>query len=146
MAPAPPPEARAITVASIKSAPIGAAIIVLLFFGAPSLGEATLDQLLASWWMIGLAWVIATFLGVIATGLCLLLFGSVIARASRAFLASSAGLALALFSSLAVTLLMGGAIAMTGGEWQAVLLICLPYALPAAILYRREILLESAFA
>jgi len=144
MSHAPSPEARAITATTIKSAPIGAAIIALLFFKTPLIGEATLNQLLALWWMIGLAWVIATFIGVIATGLCLLLFGSVIARASRAFLASSAGLALAVGSSLAVTLLIGGAITWTGGEWQAVLLVCLPYALPAAILYRREILLESA--
>jgi len=143
---APSPEARAITAASIKSAPIGAAIIVLLFFGTPLLGEATLDQLLALWWMIGLAWVIATFIGVIATGLCLLLFGSVIARASRAFLASSAGLAFAVGGSLAVTLLIGGTLTLARGDWQAVLLVCLPYALPAAILYRREILLERAFA
>ncbi|MEE4339707.1 hypothetical protein, partial [Erythrobacter sp.] len=146
MSHAPSPEARAIAAASIKSAPIGAAIIVLLFFGAPLLGEVSLDQLFASLWMIGLAWAIATFIGMIATGLCLLLFGSVIARVSRAFLATSGGLALAVSSSLGAVLLIGAIPGWASGDWQMVLLLCLPYALSAAILYRREILLESAFA
>ncbi|KPP89440.1 hypothetical protein [Erythrobacter sp. HL-111] len=75
MSHAPSPEDRAITATSIKSAPIGAAIIALLFFKTP---------------------------------------------------------------------LIGAILTLASGEWQAVLLVCLPYALPAAILYRREILLESS--
>jgi len=146
MSPAPSPEARAITAASIKSAPIGAAIVALLFFGTPLLGEATLDQLLALWWMIGLAWVIATFVGVIATGLCLLLFGSAIARISRAFLATLGGLAFAVGSAVGAVLLIGAMLGLASGDWQTVLLLGVPYAVPAAVLYRREVLLERAFA
>jgi len=145
MSPAPSPEARAIAAASIKSAPIGAAIIVILFF-VPLIGEVSLDQLFTSLWMVGFAWVIATFIGMIATGLCLLILGSVIARVSRAFLANSRGLALAIGSALGAIVLIGAILGWASGEWPTILLLSMPYAVPAAVLYRREILLESAFA
>ena len=104
MSPAPSPEARAITAASIKSAPIGAAIVALLFFG------------------------------------------SAIARVSRAFLATLGGLAFAVGSAVGAVLLIGAMLGLASGDWQTVLLLGVPYAVPAAVLYRREVLLERAFA
>ena len=80
--------------------------------------------------------VIAFIAGLVATTLCLLLFGTVIARFTREQLMRRGGLLIA----LAIAVFISAALGLVFEP--SLTLIALPYALPAAVFYHREIKLE----
>lgn len=161
---APSPEARSIAGASVRSGAIGAAIITgyvliillrglgmdLLSTPVENLPEAAIVAVSAFLALIAL-FLLVFAAGTIAVGLCLLLFGAAIARLSRGFIQSWEGLLITIGSALALSYCIGWIFSgmpwptsfndtLVKGGW----LFILPFAVPAAILYRREILMEQA--
>ena len=98
-----------------------------------------------------LLYAIAFVAGTIGTGLMLLVFGALIARISRDVIGSWAGLAIAITSAVALSTCFALIFASSGQAAmyfnretaQFVGGLSLVFALPAAILYRREILTEQ---
>lgn len=135
----PSPEARAIAGAAIFSGVSGAAVLtaVVAFRIFASLEGDPLWSLV----LLALAFTLAFIGGTIATALMLLLAGAALARLSRSFLETRLGLVVAMGSAILVSLILGLLIAGSDGVSGASIVI-MAYAIPAAILYRREILTE----
>ena len=143
---APSPETRAIAAATIRAAALGALVVTLIFTIIIISSEGlSLTDLVDGIVMIGVMYAIAFVVGAVATGFALLLAGAAIARLSRAQIASPAGLVIAVASAVALSGLFGVGLSDHHDTRLWLALLALPYALPAAIMYRQEILLERAF-
>ena len=143
---APSPETRAIAAATIRAAALGALVVTLIFTIIIISSEGlSLTDLVYGIVMIGAIYAIAFVVGAVATGFALLLAGAAIARLSRAQIASPAGLVIAVASAVALSGLFGVGLSDHHDTRLWLALLALPYALPAAIMYRQEILLERAF-
>ena len=143
---APSPEVRAITAATIRAAALGALVVTLAIIAIEIFaGRTSVMEFAASVWGLVGIYAIAFVVGAVATGFALLLAGAAIARLSRAQIASPAGLVIAVASAVALSGLFGVGLSDHHDTRLWLALLALPYALPAAIMYRQEILLERAF-
>lgn len=134
------PETRAIAPATLQAALLGAILLAstFLFYGLATRAnyEGTL--------YIGLALValLAGFVfGGLATCLVLMVAGVPIARLAGDWLGSWHGVAVAIFSALFGAAAFGALV----GRDELLTLTAACFALPAALLYRRQILIERAF-
>ena len=94
--------------------------------------------------VLGLVYAIAFMAGFLATALCMTLFGPALARLMGDALQRPLGLIITMGSAFALSVCF--ALFVASREvftWSA---IALAYALPAAILYRREVLCERALS
>jgi len=82
--------------------------------------------------------------GGVAIALCLMLFGHPIAKLSTGFLESAEGMLICFASAFAALGVLSGAVFFALGGSPLFFVLALPYAIPAAILFRSEILLERA--
>ncbi|MEL6237861.1 MAG: hypothetical protein AAFQ90_04615 [Pseudomonadota bacterium] len=140
---APTVEFRSIAAASLKAFLIGALLITLVFMAPVIFHDAESLRL----WYVGIqvlamAFAIAFAAGMIATSLCLLIAGAIVARLIRPILDRPFGLMIALRGATALSIAFGLVFA-TNEPWAGAL-IALVYAIPAAVFYRREIALECA--
>ena len=136
----PPPEARAVAVASIKAAFVGAVLVTAVFvvFGFSSFVRPS-DFLDFARAIPGFAliFMFAFIAGALATSICLMAIGLPIARLWSGDLDGKKGVAIALSGAiLAFALLIVVSRELAG--------FALFYVLPAAYFYRREILLEES--
>ena len=142
---APSPEARAIAAASIRAGAWGASAVTLVFAVMVIAADVpSFAEVLSGFLLFALLFALAFAAGTVLTGFMLLMLGAAIARLSRDWLASPGGLGLALVSALAASAAFGLLFAGVEG-FSAPMLLALPYAVPAAIIYRQEILLERVF-
>lgn len=134
------PEFRAIASSALKAAIIGAVPIATIFALGSSLPPYANDFALSRFLMLlSLSLAIAFVAGAIATGLCLTLAGSFLARLMGQRLDTLTGFAIVLSAAIIASI----GFAMPFDE-PMLALVCLLFAVPAAILYRREVLLERA--
>lgn len=138
----PSSEARAIAAAGLKAGLGGSAIVGFLLAGGFAFGgsEFSFHSIYVSIWIGGAAFIISSVIGTIAVLFCLLIFGLPLAGLARTHLEGASGVAVALTAAFFVSALLAGIY----GSPESILII-LAYAVPAAILYRREILLERIF-
>ena len=138
-------EIRSIAAASFKASLIGALLITLLV-AAPLIFQGAESQRL---WFVGIpvlamAFAIAFAAGMIATSLCLLVPGAIVARVTRPILDRPSGLTVALVSASALSIAFG--LLFAANEPGSGALLALVYAIPAAVFYRHEIALERALS
>lgn len=128
----------AVFAASLKAAFVGGLITAAYFtlmWLSPN-GNST-SGLLGTFVFAGFILFLSISIGTIAIALCLTLFGLPIAYLLRDSLATGFGSTVAMLSAVIVSALV--ALLVSGGP---AVLVILPYAIPAAIFFRREILLE----
>jgi hypothetical protein len=127
--------------ASLKAALIGSTIVTFfatLSFGLPSVDLAS--DIFRLFGTVAFVFVICLFTSTIVITLLLMIFGLAIAYLARDVLTTATGSAIALASAVALSALVAILLGGLGG-----IIFVLPFSIPAAILFRREILLESTF-
>lgn len=141
------PETRAIAPATLQAALLGAVLLAASFLIARVIfAHADPHDL----WLASalLSLVFGFIFGGLGIGLALMLAGVPIARAAGEWLEGRSGMAIALAASLACT---AGIYALTvekpfAPTQEAIFpFVTLCFALPAALLYRRQVLLERGF-
>jgi len=141
---APTPEYSTIASASLKSAAFGACAVTACFAFLHVLSDLTsVLHVFTAFWVLCLVFALAFAVGAIAVGISLLLIGALVARSSRQVLASWRGLMIALTLAVALSVGLGHWVG-SQTQWFGFSLIALAFAFPAAIIYRREILLKRS--
>ena len=138
------PETRAIAPAAIQSAAIGAILLSLLFLATGFDNDGDHNFMIYFALVIG-ALVIGFVIGGIATGLVLMLAGVPIARLAGDRLERASGLGLALTVAaigIACFYIIAVGEPLTTPPQLAAIILPLCFALPAALLYRKQVLLE----
>ena len=133
------PETRAIAPATLQSAAIGAILLASTFLFGGLMTQADYDFKI--YVQLAVLALIAGFIfGGLATGMALMLAGVPVARITDVRLASRVGTALAIGTAVVG---IAAFYAVAGSdEFLAMAAAC--FALPAALLYRRQVLLERA--
>lgn len=121
---------------SLRAGLIGAlitAIGVLLLATTPS----SIDSFVGNLTFAGFVFLIALVVGTIATALCLTIFGLPAAHLLQRSLATPTGATMAMLVAIVASAIV--AFLISGGP---AILVILPFSIPAAIYFRRDILLE----
>jgi hypothetical protein len=136
------PEWHAVASASLKGSLVGATLVSAFFSISIALPSPYRDfDIAALLTFAPFIFIFAFIPGIIGTYLCLMLFGMPLASLSQARLDSLFGLGIAITGALIISTILAGLISSPH-----FVLVLIAYALPAAIYYRREILLERAIS
>ena len=141
------PETRAIAPATLQAAAAGAVLLAATFL-LDGLTTKAIYPLAVTLQLAGLAFVLGFVAGTLAIGLALMLAGAAIARVVGEQLEGGKGIAIALSPALVMSAALY--VLMTDDPFSAhaepfvgVAAVC--FAVPAALFYRRHVLLERAF-
>ncbi len=135
------PETRAIAPATLQSAGLGAILLASTFLFDGLTTKADYGFILYAQLAV-LALIAGFIIGGLATGLALMIVGVPVARFAEDRLDGPAGMVMGIVSA-AICVAVFNALSASNDEFLILAAAC--FALPASVLYRRQILLERAF-